>query len=42
MAEEVAQVILLLMTHDDLMGELVHVDWGGRFVSHCLSDSIYD
>jgi NAD(P)-dependent dehydrogenase (short-subunit alcohol dehydrogenase family) len=31
-ADEVAQVILMLMTHDDLTGEVVHVDGGGRIV----------
>ena len=31
-AEEVAQVILMLMTNDDLTGAVVHVDGGGRFV----------
>jgi NAD(P)-dependent dehydrogenase (short-subunit alcohol dehydrogenase family) len=31
-AEEVAQVILMLMTNDYMTGEVVHVDGGGRFV----------
>jgi NAD(P)-dependent dehydrogenase (short-subunit alcohol dehydrogenase family) len=31
-AEEVAQVIVLLMTNAYLTGEVVHVDEGGRFV----------
>jgi len=31
-ADEVAQVILMLMTNDYLMGAVVHVDEGGRFV----------
>jgi NAD(P)-dependent dehydrogenase (short-subunit alcohol dehydrogenase family) len=31
-AEEVAQVILMLMTNNYLTGEVVHVDGGGRFV----------
>jgi NAD(P)-dependent dehydrogenase (short-subunit alcohol dehydrogenase family) len=31
-ADEVAQVILLLMADDDMMGEGVHVDGGGRFM----------
>jgi NAD(P)-dependent dehydrogenase (short-subunit alcohol dehydrogenase family) len=31
-AEEVAQVILMLMTNAYLTGEVVHVDGGGRFV----------
>jgi NAD(P)-dependent dehydrogenase (short-subunit alcohol dehydrogenase family) len=32
-AEEVAQVIVLLMTNTYLTGEVVHVDGGGRFAS---------
>jgi NAD(P)-dependent dehydrogenase (short-subunit alcohol dehydrogenase family) len=31
-AEEVAQVILMLMTNAYMTGEVVHVDGGGRFV----------
>lgn len=31
-ADEVAQVILMLMTNDDMTGEVVHVAGGGRFV----------
>jgi enoyl-[acyl-carrier-protein] reductase (NADH) len=31
-AEDVAQVILMLMTNDSMTGEVVHVDGGGRFV----------
>jgi NAD(P)-dependent dehydrogenase (short-subunit alcohol dehydrogenase family) len=31
-AEEVAQVILMLMTNAYVTGEVVHVDGGGRFV----------
>jgi NAD(P)-dependent dehydrogenase (short-subunit alcohol dehydrogenase family) len=31
-ADDVAQVILMLMTNDYLTGEVVHVDGGGRFV----------
>ena len=31
-ADEVAQVILMLMTNDYMTGEVVHVDGGGRFV----------
>lgn len=31
-ADEVAQVILMLMTNDYMTGEMVHVDGGGRFV----------
>lgn len=31
-ADEVAQVILMLMTNAYLTGEVVHVDGGGRFV----------
>jgi len=41
-ADEVAQVILMLMTNDYLADEVVHVDGGGRFVSHHSSDSVYD
>jgi NAD(P)-dependent dehydrogenase (short-subunit alcohol dehydrogenase family) len=32
MAEDVAQVILMLMTNAYMTGEVVHVDGGGRFV----------
>jgi NAD(P)-dependent dehydrogenase (short-subunit alcohol dehydrogenase family) len=31
-ADEVAQVILMLMTNDYMTGEVVHVDGGGRIV----------
>jgi NAD(P)-dependent dehydrogenase (short-subunit alcohol dehydrogenase family) len=31
-ADEVAQVILMLMTNDYITGEVIHVDGGGRFV----------
>jgi NAD(P)-dependent dehydrogenase (short-subunit alcohol dehydrogenase family) len=31
-ADEVAQVILMLMSNDYMTGEVVHVDGGGRFV----------
>jgi NAD(P)-dependent dehydrogenase (short-subunit alcohol dehydrogenase family) len=31
-AEEVAQVILMLMTNAYVTGEVVHVDGGGRFI----------
>lgn len=31
-SDEVAQVILMLMTNDYMTGEVVHVDGGGRFV----------
>jgi NAD(P)-dependent dehydrogenase (short-subunit alcohol dehydrogenase family) len=31
-ADEVAQVILMLMTNTYMTGEVVHVDGGGRFV----------
>ncbi len=30
--DEVARVILMLMTNDYMTGEVVHVDGGGRFV----------
>ena len=36
-ADEVAQVILMLMTNDYVTGEVAHVDRGGRFVSHARS-----
>ena len=39
-ADEVAQVILMLMTNDDMTGELVHVDGGGGLdhrVGHPMS-----
>jgi hypothetical protein len=39
-AEEVAQVILMLMANADMMGEVVHVGGGGRFVSHGSSDYV--
>jgi hypothetical protein len=39
-ADEVAPVIL--MTNDDLTGAVVHVDGGGRFVSHRSSDFVHD
>jgi NAD(P)-dependent dehydrogenase (short-subunit alcohol dehydrogenase family) len=41
-AEEVPQVILMLMTHTYLTSEVVQGDGGRRFVSHRLSDPIYD
>jgi hypothetical protein len=41
-ADEVAQEILMLITHDYLTGEVVHVDGGGRFVSQCSIDSVHD
>jgi NAD(P)-dependent dehydrogenase (short-subunit alcohol dehydrogenase family) len=41
-ADEVAQVILMLMTNDYVTGEVVHVDGGGRFVYHCSSNSVHD
>jgi hypothetical protein len=41
-AEEVTQVILMLMTNNDMTGEMVHVDGGGRFVQHRLSDCADD
>jgi NAD(P)-dependent dehydrogenase (short-subunit alcohol dehydrogenase family) len=31
-ADEVAQVVLMLMTNDYMTGEVVYVDGGGRFV----------
>ena len=41
-ADEVAQVLLMLMTHAYVMGEVVHVDGAGRFVSHRSSNPVYD
>lgn len=41
-AEEVAQVILMLMTNDYMTGEVVHMDGDGRFVEHRSSDPIND
>jgi len=40
--DEVSQVIFMLMTHDDLTGEVVHVDGGGCFVPQFSIDSLYD
>lgn len=40
-AEEVLQVILMLMTNDYLTGEVVHVDGGGHFMERRSSDPIY-
>lgn len=40
--DTMAQVIRMLMTNDYITGEVVHVDGGGRFVSHRFSDLIYD
>jgi NAD(P)-dependent dehydrogenase (short-subunit alcohol dehydrogenase family) len=31
-ADELAQVMLMLMANDDMTGEMVHVDGGARFV----------
>jgi len=41
-ADEVAQVIVLLMTNAYMTGEVVHVDGGCRFVSQCSIDSVHD
>ena len=41
-AEEVAQVILMLMANEYMTGEVVHVDRDGRFVEHRSSDPIND
>jgi NAD(P)-dependent dehydrogenase (short-subunit alcohol dehydrogenase family) len=40
--EEVAQVLLMLMTNACVTGAVVHVDEGGCFVSHCSSGPLYD
>jgi hypothetical protein len=39
--DEVAQMIRMLVIYAYVTGEVVHVDGGGRFVSHRLSHSIY-
>jgi NAD(P)-dependent dehydrogenase (short-subunit alcohol dehydrogenase family) len=41
-ADEVAQVILMLMTNAYVTGEVVHVDGGGRIVSQRSINSVYD
>ena len=41
-ADEVAKVIVLLMTNAYLTGEVVHVGGAGRFASQCSIDSVYD
>jgi NAD(P)-dependent dehydrogenase (short-subunit alcohol dehydrogenase family) len=41
-ADEVAQVILMLMTNAYMIGEVVRVDGGSRFMSQCSIDSVYD
>jgi Enoyl-(Acyl carrier protein) reductase len=41
-ADEVAQVILMLMTNGCMTGEVVHVDGGDRFVSQCSINLEYD
>ena len=41
-AEEVAQVMLMLVTNSYMTGEVVHVDGGGGFVSQCSLDPIDD
>jgi NAD(P)-dependent dehydrogenase (short-subunit alcohol dehydrogenase family) len=41
-AEEGAQVILMLMTNDDMMRASVHVDGGVRYVSQGSIDSVCD
>jgi NAD(P)-dependent dehydrogenase (short-subunit alcohol dehydrogenase family) len=40
-ADVVAQVILILMPNDYSTGKVIHVDGGGGFVSHRLSDCAY-
>lgn len=40
-AEEVAQVLLMLMINGYVTGEVMHVDGGGRCVSHRSSDPVY-
>ena len=39
-ADEGAQAILMLMTTAYVMGEVVHVEGGGRYVSRCSIDSV--
>jgi hypothetical protein len=41
-ADEVAQVLLMLMAHAYVTGEVVHVDGAGRFVQHRSSDPVDD
>jgi NAD(P)-dependent dehydrogenase (short-subunit alcohol dehydrogenase family) len=41
-SDEVAQVILMLMTNGYMTGEVVHGDRGGRFASQCSIDPIGD
>jgi NAD(P)-dependent dehydrogenase (short-subunit alcohol dehydrogenase family) len=41
-ADEVAQVILMLMTNNYVTGEVMHVDGGDRFVSQCSINLEYD
>jgi NAD(P)-dependent dehydrogenase (short-subunit alcohol dehydrogenase family) len=41
-ADEVAQIILMLMIRDLLTGEVVDVGGSGRFVAHRLIDFGYD
>jgi NAD(P)-dependent dehydrogenase (short-subunit alcohol dehydrogenase family) len=41
-ADEVVQVILMLMTNAYMTGEVVHVDGGGRFMEQCSVNSVYD
>jgi NAD(P)-dependent dehydrogenase (short-subunit alcohol dehydrogenase family) len=41
-AEEIAEVILILMTNAYVTGEVVHVDGGGCFVQQCSIDAVHD
>jgi NAD(P)-dependent dehydrogenase (short-subunit alcohol dehydrogenase family) len=40
-ADKIAQVILMLMTNESVMGEVVHVDGGGRFAQARSSDPVH-
>jgi NAD(P)-dependent dehydrogenase (short-subunit alcohol dehydrogenase family) len=41
-ADEVAQVVLMLMSNDYQTGEVVHVEGDGRFVSQCSINAVHD
>jgi NAD(P)-dependent dehydrogenase (short-subunit alcohol dehydrogenase family) len=40
-ADEVVQVIFMMVTNDYLTGEAMYVDGGGRFVSQCSTDPVH-
>jgi NAD(P)-dependent dehydrogenase (short-subunit alcohol dehydrogenase family) len=41
-ADEVVQVIFMMVTNDYLTGEVMYVNGGGCFVSQCSIDSVHD